>query len=875
MSKLYRIEENYLNHIELNNAITREKDGFYDLGKDQEALSAYLEEVAGKTQYFNNELDRLSWLVEHDFYFDCFSLYDEHFLKEISAKAYTYNFKFASYMAATKFYQSYALKTNDKKTFLENYEQHMVIVALYLAQGDNYFALELLDTLMKQVYQPATPTMLNAGRSRRGELVSCYLLSIDDSMNSINYNEGIARTLSKYGGGVALNLSRLRARGESIKEVEGCAKGVIPVAKSLEMSFQYADQLGQRPGAGAVYLNVFHADLPEFLDTKKVNADEGLRLATISTGLIIPDKFMELAKKNEPFYMFYPHNIHKHYGVHLDDMNMSEMYDTLVADTRIKKREGSARDILNQVAKMQLQSGYPYLMFKDNANKVHALKDIGDIHQSNLCVSGDTKILTKEYGYVDIETVSGQDLHVWNGQEWSKAPIRQTGENQELIRVTLSNGMHLDCTPYHKFYIYDTNENIIEVRAGELQPESRLIEFSLPNENDNIVIMNANTLPDGLLELQEKGVHSQIQDGRLAVKKAPIFVERIDTLRGRYDTYCFNESKRHMGMFNGILTGQCVEIMQLQEVSEIGNYGEEWDIKRDISCNLGSLNIANVMDDKNMYEAVFAAMKALTAVSNMSHIDNAPGVVKANDELHSVGLGVMNLHGYLAKNLIPYDSDEAKEFADVFFAAMNYYSILASMHIARKTKTKFKDFEKSEYAKGTYFDKYIEQDFLPKTPLVKALFEGMDLPTQENWATLARRVQKHGLYHAYRLAIAPTQSISYVQNATSSVMPIVDLIERRAYGDMETYYPMPFLDELTAAVYQTAYSIDQMKLIDLISVIQGHVDQGISTILYVNSTTSTRELARLYAYAHHKGLKSLYYTRNKLLSVEECTSCSI
>lgn len=875
MSKLYRIEENYLNHIELNNAITREKDGFYDLGKDQEALSVYLEEVAGKTQYFNNELDRLSWLVEHDFYFDCFALYDEHFLKEISAKAYTYNFKFASYMAATKFYQSYALKTNDKKTFLENYEQHMVIVALYLAQGDNYFALELLDTLMKQVYQPATPTMLNAGRSRRGELVSCYLLSIDDSMNSINYNEGVARTLSKYGGGVALNLSRLRARGESIKEVEGCAKGVIPVAKSLEMSFQYADQLGQRPGAGAVYLNVFHADLPEFLDTKKVNADEGLRLATISTGLIVPDKFMELAKKNEPFYMFYPHNIHKHYGVHLDDMNMSEMYDTLVADTRIKKREGSARDILNQVAKMQLQSGYPYLMFKDNANKVHALKDIGDIHQSNLCVSGDTKILTKEYGYVEIETVSGQDLHVWNGQEWSKAPIRQTGENQELIRVTLSNGMHLDCTPYHKFYIYDANKNIIEVRAGELQPESRLIEFSLPNENDNIVIMNANTLPDGLLELQEKGVHSQIQDGRLAVKKAPIFVERIDTLRGRYDTYCFNESKRHMGMFNGILTGQCVEIMQLQEVSEIGNYGEEWDIKRDISCNLGSLNIANVMDDKNMYEAVFAAMKALTAVSNMSHIDNAPGVVKANDELHSVGLGVMNLHGYLAKNLIPYDSDEAKEFADVFFAAMNYYSILASMHIARKTKTKFKDFEKSEYAKGTYFDKYIEQDFLPKTPLVKALFEGMDLPTQENWATLARRVQKHGLYHAYRLAIAPTQSISYVQNATSSVMPIVDLIERRAYGDMETYYPMPFLNELTAAVYQSAYSIDQMKLIDLISVIQGHVDQGISTILYVNSTTSTRELARLYAYAHHKGLKSLYYTRNKLLSVEECTSCSI
>ena len=268
-------------------------------------------------------------------------------------------------------------------------------------------------------------------------------------------------------------------------------------------------------------------------------------------------------------------------------------------------------------------------------------------------------------------------------------------------------------------------------------------------------------------------------------------------------------------------------------------------------------------------------MKALTSVSNMSHVDNAPGVIKANDELHSVGLGVMNLHGYLAKNLIPYDSEEAKEFADVFFAAMNYYSILASMPIARKTKTTFKDFDKSEYANGNYFVKYLENDYLPKSPIVTNLFEGIDLPTKENWATLARRVKKHGLYHAYRLAIAPTQSISYVQNATSSVMPIVDLIERRAYGDMETYYPMPLLDEVTATVYQSAYTIDQMKLIDLISVIQGHVDQGISTILYVNSTTSTRELARLYAYAHHKGLKSLYYTRNKLLSVEECTSCSI
>lgn len=864
------------NHIELNNAITQTdpKTGFYNLEKDQEALAVFLEEVKEKTMHFPDEIERLIYLVDEDFYFDVFEFYEESFLKKLIKKSYSYNHKFASYMAATKFYQDYALKTNDKKMYLENIEQHNVIVALYLAQGDENFATELLDALMLSIYQPATPTYLNAGRTRRGDLASCYLLQLDDSLNSINYNEGVARQLSKMGGGVALNLSRLRARSESIKGIEGVAKGVLPVAKSLEMSFQYADQLGQRPGAGAVYLNIFHADLPEFLDTKKVNADEGLRLATISTGVIVPSKFMELAKANKPFFMFYPHNVYKVYGKTLDDINLDEMYDDMVANPKVRKREASARDILNQIAKMQLQSGYPYLVFKDNANKVHPLKNIGEIKQSNLCVSGDTKILTREYGYVDIQNVSGQDLYVWNGQEWSLSPIRQTGENQELVRVTLSNGMHVDCTPYHKFYVQNNHE-IKEVRASELRQLDTLIDFDLPSENKNTVTPKSDTLQNGLLELQERGVHSYINDDKLVQVKTPIHVTSIDPLPGKHDTYCFNEPRRHMGMFNGILTGQCSEILQLQETSTITNYGQEDDIKRDIVCNLGSINIVNIMESDDFYAPIKSAMKALTTVTDLSQIENAPGVRKANDELHSVGLGVMNLHGFLAKNHIEYESEEAKEFVSVFFAMMNYYSLLSSCNIARTRRVTFKDFDKSEYANGNYFDQYLTQEFKPQSPKIIKLFEKFHIPSIGDWEYLKKRVQKYGLYHAYRLAIAPTQSISYVQNATSSVMPVVDLIERRSYGNAETYYPMPFLDVITAHYYKSAYMIDQMKLIDLISVIQPHIDQGISTILYVNSNISTRELSKYYAYAHHKGLKSLYYTRNKLLSIEECTSCSI
>ncbi|MFD2830279.1 class 1b ribonucleoside-diphosphate reductase subunit alpha [Corticicoccus populi] len=698
------LDEKKYNHIELNNEVTkRDETGFYQLHKDLEALDVFMEEIYDKTIHFDSELERLHYLVDENFYYDLFKEYSDESAMEVVEYANAVPFAFKSYMAASKFFKDYSLKTNDKKQYLEDYKQHVVIVSLYLSKGDVDRAKRLVLSMIEQRYQPATPTFLNAGRSRRGEMVSCFLLEVDDSLNSINYIDSTAKQLSKIGGGVAINLSKLRARGEAIKGIEGVAKGVLPVAKALEGGFSYADQLGQRPGAGAVYLNIFHYDLPEFLDTKKVNADEDLRLATISTGLVVPSKFFDLAKNDEPFYLFAPHTVEREYGQTLDDMNLDEMYDQLVANDKVKKRKLDAREMLNTIAQTQLQSGYPYIMFKDNANKVHPLKELGQIKISNLCT----------------------------------------------------------------------------------------------------------------------------------------------------------------------------EIFQLQETSVINDYGIDDEIKRDISCNLGSLNIANVMDSGKVRESVHEGIEALTVVSDDTAIANAPGVRKANDELHSVGLGAMNLHGYLAKNKIAYESEEARDFANVFFMLLNYYSLEKSALIAKERSATFKDFEKSDYATGEYFEKYLNNDYLPKSDKVKALFKDIHVPTKEDWAELRDLVQENGLYHAYRLAIAPTQSISYVQNATSSVMPIVDMIERRTYGNSETFYPMPFLSRENMWFYKSAFNVDQMRLIDMIATIQEHIDQGISTILYVNSDISTRALSRLYIYAHHKGLKSLYYTRNKLLSVEECTSCSV
>lgn len=690
--------------ILLNNEVMIKKDDDFQLDKDKDAVRSYfLDYVNKNTVFFYTLKEKIDYLIENNYYENLYDQYSFEDIMRVYALIYERKFRFPSFMSAFKFFQNYALRDDSGEKFLERYEDRVACIALYLAQGDLAQAIKYAELLVNQEYQPATPTFLNGGKRRSGELVSCFLDEIDDSLNAIGYAINSSMKLSSIGGGVSLNLSKLRGRSEAIKGVEGRASGVLPIMKLLEDVFSYANQLGQRPGAGAAYLNIFHSDIEEFLDCKKINVDEKVRIKSLSIGVIIPDKFMELAEKDEPFYIFYPHSVFRAYGQYLDEMDMNEMYQQLVDNPKVRKKRLNARVLLVKIAQTQKESGYPYLFFKDNANREHALKDIGEVKFSNLCT----------------------------------------------------------------------------------------------------------------------------------------------------------------------------EIMQLSEVSEINDYYEKDIIRRGISCNLGSLNIATVMENKRVKAAVSVAIDALTVVTDISDIGVVPSIKKANEELHSVGLGAMNLHGFFAKNFIAYESTEALDFCNVFFMMMNFYSLQRSMEIARDRGITFKDCDKSEYAKGTYFDKYIEKVYLPTTEKVKQLFDGIQIPDIEDWKVLKEQVMQHGVYHAYRLAIAPNQSTSYIMTSTASVMPIVDTIEVREYGDSTTFYPMPYLTNDNFFFYKSAYDMDQKKVMKLISVIQRHVDQGISTILHTKSSDTTRDLAKYYIYAHKIGLKSLYYTRTRKATIEECVSCSV
>ncbi|MFC8150411.1 class 1b ribonucleoside-diphosphate reductase subunit alpha [Bacillus paralicheniformis] len=691
--------------VQLNNEIMIQKDGKFQFEKDKEAVHSYfVDYVNQNTVFFHDLNEKLDYLLENDYYEEEFlSKYTFEQIKEVFKLAYSFKFRFPSFMSAFKFYNDYALKTNDKTKILERYEDRVSIVALYLGNGDVDKAKEFTSLMMKQEYQPSTPTFLNGGRKRRGEMVSCFLLEVNDSLNDISRAIDISMQLSKLGGGVALNLSKIRAKGEPIKDVENATKGVVGVMKLLDNAFRYADQMGQRQGSGAAYLNVFHPDINDFLDTKKISADEDVRAKTLSIGVVIPDKFIELAREDKDFYMFYPYSVYKEYGQHLDEMDIVKMYDKLVENPKVRKKKANARKLLEKLALLRSESGYPYLMFADNVNRFHANSHISKVKFSNLCS----------------------------------------------------------------------------------------------------------------------------------------------------------------------------EVLQSSKVSTYTDYGEEDEIGLDISCNLGSINIFNVMKNDSIKNTVKLAIDALTHVSNKTNITNAPAVTKANQLMRSVGLGAMNLHGFLAQSGIAYESEEARDFANTFFMMMNFYSLERSMEIAKETEQTYYQFENSTYKSGEYFKKYEEQSFSPKFEKVKKLFGDQHIPTIEDWKQLKQAVMKYGLYHSYRQAIAPTGSISYVQSSTAGVMPIMERIEERTYGNSKTYYPMPGLAPSNWFYYKEAYDMDMFRVVDMISTIQQHVDQGISFTLFLKDTMTTRDLNRIDLYAHHKGIKTLYYARTKDTGQEGCLSCVV
>jgi ribonucleoside-diphosphate reductase alpha chain len=331
------------------------------------------------------------------------------------------------------------------------------------------------------------------------------------------------------------------------------------------------------------------------------------------------------------------------------------------------------------------------------------------------------------------------------------------------------------------------------------------------------------------------------------------------------------------------MSNLCSEILQVNTPTTYNADLSYNQIGKDISCNLGSMNIAMAMDGPDFGMTIETAIRGLTAVSDQSNIESVRSVSDGNHKSHAIGLGQMNLHGYLSREKIHYGSEEGIDFTNMYFYTVTYHAIAASNKIAIERKQAFHNFENSKYASGEYFDKYTEQQWAPATPKVKELFAnaGVAIPTPEDWQKLKKSVMKHGIYNQNLQAVPPTGSISYINNSTSSIHPIASRIEVRKEGKLgRVYYPAPFLSEETWEYYEDAYEIGPEKIIDTYAAATQHVDQGLSLTLFFKDTATTRDVNRAQIYAWRKGIKTIYYIRIRQAAlegteVENCVSCML
>lgn len=678
--------------------------------KDKEAARQYfLQEINPSTVFFHNIFEKLNYLFTEGYYDkDVFNQYSDEFLKKAYQHAYSYKFRFKSYVGALKFYTGYALKTYDGERWLERYEDRVVANALLLARGNESHVFDFLDAILTGQLQPATPTFANAGLANAGEMVSCFLLDTQDSLDSIQATLKSAANLSKLGGGVGINLSNVRAVGDPIRDVQGVASGVVPYAKVIENTFQWINQLGRRQGSCVGYIHAHHLDVFQLLDSKRENADEAVRLRTLSIGITIPDITYELAAKNEDMILFSPYDVQREYGRDFSEVDVTEHYREMVENPNIRQRSVSARKFFMTLAELRAESGYPYILNIDTANRGNAAG--GTIKMSNLC---------------------------------SEIVNRQT----------------------------------------------------------------SSTFDDA----------------------------------GNYD---------HVG--------------------------------EDVSCNLASLNVARVMENGDVARIVETAVRGLTTVSDSTNIKRAPTVARANSELHSIGLGQMNLAGFFGKEKMHYGDEDTLEFVSAYYSMINFYSLKASTKIAQETGTVFSGWEDSDYASGKYFQLYRDTDFTPVRSKVINIFRryGIDVPTPRDWMHLAKEVMENGLYHAYRIAVAPTGSISYLSHSTPSMSPVTSLVEIRKEGKMgRVYFPSPELTNDNIEFFDNAYDLGYKPIVDIYAAAQPHVDQAMSMNLFFKSP-SMKEFVNSMMYSHKSGLKSLYYARLQQQAlegteIEDCVSCTL
>ena len=449
---------------------------------------------------------------------------------------YSYDYKF-DYFAFKTLEKNYLLKSSTNDIIESPQDLLMrVSVALNMKDVENKlcdldFIFKTYDVLRHKKYTHATPTLFNAGTNRQ-QLSSCFLVSIQDSLSEIYEGLGECAMISKNSGGIGIEIHDIRAKNSIIRTTNGKSNGIVPMLKVFESTARYVNQGGKRKGSIAVYLAGYHADIEDFLDLRKNVGADSERTRDLFLAVWLSDLFMKRVKNNEMWSLMCPDECKG-----LADVYGKE-FETLYTKYESKhmyRKQVPARKIWEKIKISLIETGAPYIHFKDHINRKNNQKNIGVIRTSNLCLAPESLLLTDK-GYRRIDSCENKNVNVWNGKEFSSVVVKQTSESSDLMTIQFSNLKSVTCTYYHKFYVKSWNKPI---EAKHLKVGMELLHYYLPiNENNDVKEM--------------KGIR----------------VVDISYNNRKDKTYCCNEPNEHKIVINGILTGNCSEIMEVTNKNE-------------------------------------------------------------------------------------------------------------------------------------------------------------------------------------------------------------------------------------------------------------------------------------------------------------------
>jgi ribonucleotide reductase alpha subunit len=698
---------------------------------------------------------------------------------------------------------------------------------------------ETYDYMSLKYFTHATPTLFNAGTQHQ-QMSSCFLEAMEsDSIEGIFKTATDCAMISKWAGGIGVHIHNIRAAGSLIRGTNGRSNGIIPMLRVFNETANYANQGGKRNGSFAIYLEPWHADIEGFLKLRTNHGDEKLKARDLFYALWIPDLFMRRVKDNKEWTLMCPDEcpgLSDVYGTEFDTL-----YERYESEGR-GRRTVPARDIWKLALESQMETGNPYMLYKDSANRKSNQKNIGVIKSSNLCVAPETLILTDK-GHKPISELVDQTVSVWNGAEFSEVTVRQTGVDQPLIEVHCCDNVGrtkvLTCTPYHKFYVYGRGEaypnEIYKLQALDLHIGDRIERWHLPDSDDVI----------------EQTIVKIVDNGR------------------RDNTFCFNEPKRHAGIFGGIRCGNCCEIMEVSTDEETA------------VCNLASIALPTLITNQQFdFDELIKVTRIITYNLNQIIDRNFYPIEKAkrsNMRHRPIGIGIQGLADVFIMMDLSFDSQEAKALNVAIFEAIYYGALLESCNLAKQFGA-YETFAGSPASFGTLqFDMW-----------------SVEPSSKYDWASLKADIIKYGLRNSLLVAPMPTASTSQILGFNECIEPITSNIYSRGTlaGDFMvinkylmrdmmslglwnkavkdniianngSIQQLPQVPQQVKNKYKTAWELSMRTLIDMAADRAPFVCQSQSLNLWVADPTSA-VLTSMHFYAWQKGLKTgIYYLRSR------------